>query len=123
MVTSIINRHKPVNKDMVSIHSSTRTFLNKNSIPEISLKWELKNVHLLIKTFSSNKVPNILIAGRLKHFLKTWKKLTRDQSTLDLVDGYIILSQRKPLQSNIYSNGNKPRTTKTDEQGSEGNVE
>ena len=34
----------------------------------------------------------------LKH-LKAWKKLARDQSILDLVDGYVIPFQRKPFQS------------------------
>ena len=73
-----------------------------NSIPEISLKWEFENVHPLIKRlFSSNKVRNVPIAGRLKHFSKAWKKLTRDQSILDLVRGYVIPFQRKPFQSKI----------------------
>ena len=46
-----------------------------NSVPEISLNWELENVHPVIKRlFSSNKVPNVPTAGRLKHFSKTWKK-------------------------------------------------
>ena len=73
-----------------------------NSVPEISLKWELENVHPLIKRlFSTNKVPNFPIAGRLKHFSKAWKKLNSDQSVLDLVDGYVIPFQRKPFQSKI----------------------
>ena len=45
------------------------------------------------------KIPNVPIAGRLKHFSKACKKLTRDQSILDLVDGYVIPFQRKPFQS------------------------
>ena len=71
-----------------------------NSVPEISLKWELENAHPLIKRlFSTNKVPKVPIAGRLKHFSKTWKKLTRDQSILDLVNGYVIPFQSKtPFQ-------------------------
>ena len=93
-----------VSKDMgmVNTHSSGRTFFNMDSVSETSLKWDLENVHPLIKRlFSSNKVPNIPIAGRLKHFSKAWKKLTRDQSILDLVDGYVIPFQRKPFQSKI----------------------
>ena len=102
MVPSFVNRHKQVNRDMEFIHSSSRTFFNKNSVPEISLKWKLENVHPLIKRLvSSNKVPNVLIAVRLKHFSKTWKKLTRNQSILDLVDGYVITLPRKPFQSKI----------------------
>ena len=69
LAASFINRHKQVNKDMVNIHSSSRTFFNMNSVPEISVKWELENVHPLMKRlFSSNKVPSVPIAGRLKHF-------------------------------------------------------
>ena len=99
---SFANRHKQVNKDMVNIYSSSRTFFNMNSVPEICLKFELENVHPLKKRlFSSNKVPNVPIAGRLKHFSKAWKKLTKDQSILDLVDGYVIPFQRKPFQSKI----------------------
>ena len=85
---------------MVNVHSSRRTFFNMNSVTDISLLWELENVYPLIKRlFSTNKVPNVAIAGRLKHFSKTSKKLTRDQSILDFVDGYVIPFQRKPLQS------------------------
>ena len=90
-----------------------------NSVPEISLKWELENVHPLIKRlFSTNKVPNVLIAGSLKHFTKAWEKLTRDQSILDLANGYVI-----PFQSKTpFQLAEKSRTTKTYRQGSEGNV-
>ena len=56
---------------------------------------------MIKRLLSSNKVPNVPIAGRLKHFSKAWKKLTRDQSILDLVDGYVIPFQRKPFQSKI----------------------
>ena len=101
---SFVNRHKQVNKDMdmVNIHSSSRTFFNMNSVPEIGLKWELENVQPLIKRLlSSDKVPNVPIAGRLKHFSKTWKKLTTDQSILDLLDSSVIVFQRKPFQSKI----------------------
>ena len=44
-----------------------------------------------------HKVPNVPLAGRLKDFSKACKKLTRDQSILDLVDGYVIPFQRKPF--------------------------
>ena len=51
---------------MVNIHSSSRTFFNLNSVPEINLKWELENVHPLIKELlSSNKVQNVPIVWRV----------------------------------------------------------
>ena len=100
VAASFVNRHKQVNKYMVNEHSSSRTLFNMNSVPEMSLKRGLENVHRLIKRlFSTNKVLNVPIAGRLKHFSKAWKKLTRNQSILDLVDGYVIPFQRKPFQS------------------------
>ena len=63
-----------------------------NSVPE-KLKMGIR------KCLPTNDFPKVPIAGRLKHFSKAWKKLTRDQSILDLVDGYVIPFQRKPFQS------------------------
>ena len=64
------------------------------------LKRELENVHPLIKSLlSTNKVPNVPIAGRQKHLSKAWKTLTMNQSILDLADGYVIPFQRKSFQS------------------------
>ena len=56
---------------------SNRTFFNINSVPEIYLQWEFKfKVHSSIKnSFSSNKIPNVLLAGRLnisKRLGKNW---------------------------------------------------
>ena len=65
-----------------------------NSVPE-KLKMGIR------KCLPTNDFPNVPIAGRLKHFSKAWKKLIRDQSILDLVDGYAIPFQRKPSQSKI----------------------
>ena len=93
VAASFVSRDKQVNKDIVNIHSSSRAFFYMNSVPEVRLKRELENVHPLIKRlFSSNKVPDVPIAGRLKRFSKVWKKLTRDQIILALVDGCVISS-------------------------------
>lgn len=51
--------------------------------------------------FFSNTIPNVLIAEKLKHFLKAGKKLNKDQSILDLVDSYVIPFKRKPFKSKI----------------------
>ena len=78
VAASFINRQKQVNKDMVNIRFSRRTFFNINSVPEMGLKLKLENVDPLIKRlFSSNKVLNIPIAGKLKHFSNSWKELAR----------------------------------------------
>ena len=67
VAASFVNRHKKVNKYMVNIYSSSRTFFNMNSVPQLTLKWELENLHPFIKRlFSSNKVQNVSIAGTLK---------------------------------------------------------
>ena len=64
---------------------------------------------MIKRLFSTNKVPNVLIAGSVKHFSKAWEKLTRDQSILDLADGYVIPFQRKPFQSKSPSQLAKSR--------------
>ena len=56
---------------------------------------------MIKRLLSSNKDPDVPIAGRLKHFSKAWKKITRDQSILNLVDGCVIPFQRKPFKSKI----------------------
>ena len=96
-----------------------------NSVPEISLKWELENVHPFIqRLFSTKEVPNVPIAGRLKHFSKPWKKLTRDQSNLEF-SRWLCNPFSKETFSNksSFPTGSKSRTTKTYGLGSEGNVE
>ena len=40
VAASFVKKHKQVNKDIVNIHSSSRTFFNMDSVPEISLKLE-----------------------------------------------------------------------------------
>ena len=97
-----VDTHKQLNKDMVNIHSSSRTVFNMNSVPQISLKWELENVHPLIKRlFSSNKVPNVLIAGRLKHFSKGLEKINQGSEYPEFSRWLCKPFQRKPFQSEI----------------------
>ena len=98
---SFVNRYKQVNKDMmVNVHSSSRTFFNMNSVPEISLKKGIRKGSPIDKKVvlykQSSKRSN---SRNTKTFLKGLKKLTRDQSILDLVDGYVIPFQSKPFQS------------------------
>ena len=72
-----------------------------NSVPEISLKWELENVHLLIKRlFSSNKVRNVSNRRETKLFLKGLEKINLGSEYPGL-DGYVTPFQRKPFQSKI----------------------
>ena len=64
--SSKFHQQTQTKKNMVNVHSSSRTLFNMYSVLELSLKWELKNIHQLIKRlFSTNKVLNVPIAGRL----------------------------------------------------------
>ena len=125
VAASFVNRHKQVNKDMVNVYFSSRTFFNMNSVPEISLNWELENVDQLIKRlFSSNEVPNIPIARRLKHFSKSSKKLNQG-SEYPGFSRWLCNTFSKETFSikDSFQIGNKLKTTKTDGHGSDGNVE
>ena len=44
---------------------------------------DLRNVHPWVKSlFSARKVPNLPLAGTLKHFLEVWEILTKDPEIL-----------------------------------------
>ena len=61
--------------------------LSPNLIPITGLE----NVHSWIKKlFSAKGVPKFLLVERLKHFLETWKILTKYSEILELVEGYKI---------------------------------
>ena len=55
-------------------------------IPEKSLT----NVHPLVKSLLTGKIPNLQLAGRLAHFSNNWEKLTQDQEILSVVKGYVM---------------------------------
>ena len=61
-------------------------------------------VHSLIKRlFLSKSIPDVPLAGRLRHFLGAWVKITQDSKILDILKGCKILFRSKPLQSKIPS--------------------
>ena len=72
--------------------------------PEKPIQWESRKVHQLIKRlFLSKSIPDVPLAGRLKHFVGTWMKITQDPKILDIVKGYKIPFHSKPFQSKIPS--------------------
>ena len=74
--------------------------------------------------FSSNKVPNVAIAGRLKHFSKVWKKINQGSEYPGFSRWLCNIFSKETFSiKDSIPIGNKLRTTKTDGQGSEGNVE
>ena len=50
---------------------------------------------------SSGQLPNVQIAGRLKHFAKKWKLLRKDKIILEIVKGYQIPFLSQPLQQEV----------------------
>lgn len=60
----------------------------KNSYVSLIL---LKLVRPLIKElFLEKEIRNLPLAGKLKHFLSSWKKLASDLEILEIVEGYEI---------------------------------
>ena len=72
--------------------------------PEKPIQWESRKVHPLIKRlFLSKSIPDVPLAGRLKHFVEAWMKIAQDPKILDIVKGYKIPFHSKPFQSKIPS--------------------
>ena len=77
-------------------HSFSKQFGNTSLLVPLS---DLKNVHPVIKQlFQGVVIPNIPLAGRLKYFQNSWKKLTKVQTILDIIEGYQIPFKTKPFQ-------------------------
>ena len=56
--------------------------------PEKPIQWQSRQVHPLIKRlFLSKFIPEVPLAGRLKHFVGTWMKIRQDLKILDIVKG------------------------------------
>ena len=78
-------------KEKVSVITSP--FLNSLEFPVLIPDSDLqKNLFLGIK------IPPVLLAGRLKYFLKSWEKLTRDPNRLDITQGFQIPFKSKPSE-------------------------
>ena len=90
------------NRDMVGTITPQQTFFSRNLNPEKPIRWESKNFHPLIKIFFLSKcIQDVPSAGRLKHFVGAWMKITQDPKILDIVKGYKIPFHSKPFQSKI----------------------
>ena len=84
-------------KEKVSVITSP--FLNSLEFPVLIPDSDLQNVHPFIKNlFQGIKIPQVPLAGRLKYFLKSWEKLTRDLNMLGITQGFQIPFKRKPSQ-------------------------
>ena len=74
-------------------HSNTQI-----SLPVMINMEKLTHVHLILKTFSKQKIPKCPLAGRIKEFLPAWKLLKNDQELFALVEGYQISPLMEPVQ-------------------------
>ena len=72
---------------------------NNVEVPVLMNLEDLTQVHPAIKgMFHNGNIPNVPLAGRLKHFLLQWQKLTRDPQILSIVEGIKIPFLSKPFQ-------------------------
>ena len=69
----------------------TSPFLNSLTFPVLIPDSDLQNVNPFIKNlFQGIKLPQVPLAGRLKYFLKSWEKSTRDPNILGITQGFQI---------------------------------
>ena len=86
------------NRDIVGITTQQQTFFSMDLNPEKPIQWESRKVHPLIKKlFLSKSIPDVPLAGRLKHFVGAWMKITQDPKILNIVKGYKISFHSKPF--------------------------
>ena len=70
--------------------NTKETFFNM-LFPTIIPIEDLANVHLWVKSlFFARIVPNLPLAGKLKHFFEAWEILTKDPEILEIVKGFKI---------------------------------
>ena len=67
----------------------------------IPLKQLQKADPLVKNLFPRVEIPKVPLAGCLKHFVRMWEKLTRDQEILDIVIGNTIPMLSKPLRRSV----------------------
>ena len=103
MVTNNNNNSKGVsNRDMVGITTPQQTFFSMDFNPEKLIQLESKKVHPLIKRLLlSQSIPDVPLAGRLKHFVGTRMKITQGPKILDIAKVYQIRFHSKPFQKSL----------------------
>ena len=97
-----------------------------NNVNNISLRYpqgfKMERVHPLVKAlFPIYSVPVGPLAGRLSLFYSNWKKLTQDPNILNVIQGFETPFLAKRYQTKL-PNPQVPRTVKTCQGGSQGNV-
>ena len=80
--------------------------MNLLIVPSISSKALLPasvfcKIHPLVANSFPVKIKQLPKAGRVKHFVKNWQRLTNDPMILDIVNGYEIPFILPPRQSRL----------------------
>ena len=92
------------NRDMVGTATPQQTFFSMDLNPQKLIQWESRRIHSLVKRFFLSKsIPNVPLAGRLKHFVGAWMQITQDPKILGIVKGYKIQFYSNTFQSKIPS--------------------
>ena len=78
--------------------NTTMRHLFSCQAPNLLSQGRYPRVHPVVKNLFSSRIPDIPLAGRLKHFLKNWQILTQDPEILNIVQGYRIPFLTEPKQ-------------------------
>ena len=65
--------------------------------PENPIQWKLRMVHPLIKRLLLKCILDVPLAGRFKHFIGAWTRITQDPKLLDTVKVYKISFYSKSI--------------------------
>ena len=103
-VIPAVDRQGVSNRDMEDITTQKQTFFSMDLNSEKPIQWESRKVHPLIKKlFLSKSIPDVPLAGRLKHFVGAWMKIRQDPKIFDIVKGYKIPFHSKIRQKSLLN--------------------
>ena len=92
------------NKNMVGITAPQQIFFSMDLNSAKPIPWESRKFHPLIRRlFLSKNIPDVLLVGKLKHFVGTVMRVTQDLKIFDTVKGYKIPFHSKFFQSKFSS--------------------
>ena len=89
---------------MVGITAPQQIFFSMDLNSAKPIPWESRKFHPLIRRlFLSKNIPDVLLVGKLKHFVGTVMRVTQDLKIFDTVKGYKISFHSKFFQSKFSS--------------------
>ena len=109
------------NRDMLGIPIQQPTFFSMDLNSEKSIQWESRKVHPLIKRlFLLKRIPDVPLAGTLKHFVGAWMKITQDPKILEMQNS---ISFKTFSVKNPFPTHSESRRGRIGETGGKRNVE